>query len=382
MRQLLLSFLALCSVSTLVANLGFLAGLPELKFLKELLFACVCLLALFKWKKLSWNSLFGGLALVVWAIVSVLWTEIGIKELAYGLRYEVSFVVLFYAAYLLGIKKKQSLQLLRRFVSSYYFLCIIALVIWVFGSEWMVYLGYRPDWSTFYVGQATAFCQKIEQLNICRMQGFVSGPNVFGLFSLMIIALARYINHKNLRRIQAVLIGCIVLSFSRSAILAAITYFTLEYSGGLKSMWELIWKNKFKTLGLSLIVCTGLLAFRGGSNSEHLIAWMQGWSSFLDAPVFGHGLNFSGPASRFGGVEFIPESWFLQVANNLGVIGLGLFAWFLQIVYKNTPSKVSHFIVALCVPLALLHSLEDAGFAYSFAISMGLIVNLQVNEAS
>ena len=147
-------------------------------------------------------------------------------------------------------------------------------------------------------------------------------------------------------------------------------------------MWELIWKNKFKTIGLSLIVCTGLLAFRGGSNSEHLIAWMQGWSSFLDAPVFGHGLNFSGPASRFGGVEFIPESWFLQVANNLGIIGLGLFAWFLQMVYKNTPSKVSHFIVALCVPLALLHSLEDAGFAYSFAISMGLIVNLQVNEAS
>jgi len=364
----------------LLANIGFLTGISQVKFLKEIGFLIACLLAIPGLGRLKFSRFFVGLALVTWAVLSFLWSDSSGLAFVYGLRYEVSFVVLFYASYLISMRKKQTIQVLRRFVNSYFYLTVIAMLIWLFGSEILVHVGYRPDWSTFYIGEATAFCQKIEHLELCRLQGFVSGPNVFALMSLMVLAIARFCRIKDLFRVQSVLIAAIILSFSRSGILAMILYFLLEYFGGVRAIWSFTRHNIVKIGFVFVALCVSLLAFRSGSNLEHLLAWKAGFLSFLESPIWGHGVNFSGPASRFVGEGFIPESWFLQVANNLGLVGVGLFLMFMRELYNKLPKSLAHFVVAMCIPLALLHSLEDAGFAYSFAICMGLTANLDPQE--
>ncbi|MFH1094157.1 MAG: O-antigen ligase family protein [Candidatus Omnitrophota bacterium] len=68
------------------------------------------------------------------------------------------------------------------------------------------------------------------------------------------------------------------------------------------------------------------------STNEHLIIWKTGWKMFIDKPVFGHGLNtFMRVFSDFRpkGCNWImyAHNCFLQMAAEIGIIGLLAFLW-------------------------------------------------------
>lgn len=371
MRQVLVYFLYLLSVSTLVANIGFGLGLSEVKFLKELVFLVLAVGGAINIKKINLSPFFIGLGYILWALLSYFWSGSAMVDFLFGLKYEISFVALYYAVYLLGIRKKQGLSILKKIVKFASLGAFASILIWIFGNELLTMAGYRADWSTFYVGDATAFCQKIENLNICRLQGFLSGPNVFALYSLLILATAKYVGLS--KKYIALLISAILLSFSRSGILALGLFLALGYVDGIHNLWKLACRRWKISSAITAMILFLILAFRPESNSEHLTAWKLGFVEFLNSPVLGHGVNFSGPASRFSDSVLIPESWFLQVADNLGLIGFGLFLAFGYQVYKKSPKVFQNFLIAMCIPLALLHSLEDAGFAYSLAVILGIV---------
>jgi hypothetical protein len=105
-------------------------------------------------------------------------------------------------------------------------------------------------------------------------------------------------------------------------------------------------------------VFVATLLQRGGGSAESSAAdrltvggiwprlriWSYGWRAFLDRPITGYGLGRFRPATeRFFSPEFVRreatddliQTWYdphnivVQIAVSLGVVGLGLFAWFL-----------------------------------------------------
>jgi len=365
MRKVLQFFISLLMVSTLIANIGFAIGIEEIKFLKEI-FVLVLLIFATRFEKIDYKSF--ATAFIAWALLSYSWSDSSLSSFIYGLKYEISFVGIYLISKTFKLQDRQVKRLNKTFLWSFLITSLSYLAIYIVDIELLTKLGYRMDWSTFINLDATAFCQKIENLNLCRAQGFLSGPNVYALTSLFAIVIAKLINFKNRNLVYIVALLNILLSFSRSGVLALIALLTL-YRFGANLLSRKFYKQHWVVI-TSLLMALVLLVFgfRPESNMEHLAALKTGIENFLASPLIGQGVNFSGPGSRFGSETFIPESWILQVLNNLGIIGLGLFIGFGVEVYKKSPKMIGYFLIALLVPLNVLHPLEDAGFAYLFAL--------------
>lgn len=373
MRKVLQFLLCTLVISTLIANIGFKIGLPELKFLKELIvFGC----AVFGTRLLKINFKSFGVAYIAWALLSYFWSDTSLTSYIFGLKYEISFVALYLASQTFKLQKRQVNRLNKTFLWVFGVSSLIYFAIYLIDIQLLTKLGYRLDWSTYQALEATAFCQKIENMNICRMQGFLSGPNVYALMSVFAIAISRITKFKYAKSLLLIATLNVLLSFSRSGILAWFSFMLLDRFG--KQLLDLnFYKRHWMAFGSLLILLSfGVFGFRPESNSEHLIALRTGLENFLQAPVLGQGVNFSGPGSRYGLETFIPESWLLQVLNNLGIIGLGLFLSFGYKVYKRSPLNIQYFLLAMLIPLNVLHPLEDAGFAYLLAVLVAINANV------
>lgn len=263
-----------------------------------------------------------------------------------------------------------------------------ALFMAIFGEEGLTLLGYRMDWSTFYTGEALAFCQKIENTPICRFQGFLSGPNQMGVYLNLLgaILISRWNQENRFVRmgILIVLIGFIILTFSRSSLLAFITMITvfglIKYKDTLINHWK-----GFIGLLLSLGLMFGVILYeparlyfsRPESNSERLRLMTEGLDFWRESLIFGKGAGSIGPVSRFvTDSPLIPENWLLQVAGQFGLIGLILFvAWYISVILSlyNKKSFIGvGLMIGLLIPLNLLHTFEAAAFVYGLSIFLAL----------
>ena len=392
--KILQVLLVTLAASTLVANIGFLLGLNTIKFTKELLILVILLASIRGILKFNFKKNQYSVAFLLLAGLSILIHEYdSLKQFIIGFRYEAAVIGLFCLAQAITLRKKDLNKIVYSYILGFSALSCIALFIHiVLGPDFLVNLGYRQDWSTYYTGEATAFCQKIEHSEICRFQGFLSGPNVMALNSVFVIALALGskatvgISGALKKLIVAVCVVFIGLSFSRSGLLALCAYVALYAYDQYKSQITAYWSAHKPIFVSSIVAILGaissfVLLGRDQSNFEHFEALKLGLAHWIQAPILGQGLVFSGPASRFVQESFIPESWILQVANNLGLLGLCLFAlWYLN-VYKRIPKHLKFFLIALLIPLNLLHSFEDAGFSYAFAIIIGLYSQQEQLEA-
>lgn len=71
-----------------------------------------------------------------------------------------------------------------------------------------------------------------------------------------------------------------------------------------------------------------------GSSDAHLAASMAGLTNVVMHPL-GCGLGCSGPASYYGGQPHIPENYYLQIAEELGIVGLALWTWLFAVVLRR-----------------------------------------------
>ena len=124
MRKALQFLVCTLVVSTLIANIGFKIGIPELKFLKELtVFGCV----VFGTRLLKINFKSFGMAYIAWALLSYLWSDTSLTSYIFGLKYEISFVVLYLASQTFKLQKRQINRVNKTFL-------------WVFGASSLIYL--------------------------------------------------------------------------------------------------------------------------------------------------------------------------------------------------------------------------------------------------
>ncbi len=73
---------------------------------------------------------------------------------------------------------------------------------------------------------------------------------------------------------------------------------------------------------------------RGGIPENRLAVWPDAWRRIFEHPFIGHGPFYS----WFSGAHhfYFPHSGYLFVANNIGFIGFGVFAWLLWTLYRIT----------------------------------------------
>lgn len=120
----------------------------------------------------------------------------------------------------------------------------------------------------------------------------------------------------------------------------------------------------------------------GGSDSMRIVAMNDGRVLALQHP-FGQGLGVAGPASFYTSQPLIFENWYLQIAVEIGLIGLLLYLMFyiLQIVMlyrtkEQALQPMSHALIAILLGVSVaalfLHSWADSTLSIIVFILLGI----------
>lgn len=270
-------------------------------------------------------------------------------------------------------------------------------------SENLTVLGFRDDWSTWFPNQSLAFCQRIENMELCRMAGTFAGPNQLGAYVVVLLPLFLlwYRQRKNwfsdrifssritVTTLIILALAALFLTFSRSAYVGIIVAMLLLISNHyhlrpmLKKYWPLLLIPL--VLGAAIIFIKKDIFLRPGSSSGHLQAFTLGLEQMLTHPL-GLGLGTAGPASFHSATPLIPENWYLQIGIELGFVGLILFcalmASIAQKLYIQGNQKSAHnysgtlfaSFIALAVMAFFLHIYEDAPTNVSFFLLVGTVL--------
>ena len=314
-----------------------------------------------------------------------------------ALRLDLLPIMVVIAGYFIGVQndKLEFDRLIKLLIGSTCVSILASLILYgVGGNEILINLGFRNDWSTYYAGEALAFCQRIENSEICRFQGFMSGPNQLASFLVLVFGLAlSQLKEKWIKLLLGVGFGLVIaLTFSRSGMLAFIAlvglYIAWEYREVVMDKWKWICGLiVIFLMGLTLIGQEFLVSFfsRPESSSQHLRLWLEGLRFWMEAPVFGNGIGSVGPAARYITSEaLIPESWILQMAGQYGLIGLILWIGWYSEVCKNLFRKSGYVImwvwIALLIPLNLLHIFEASSLVYGLGIVTGIKIGSKSTE--
>ena len=275
-----------------------------------------------------------------------------IKNFIFGIKYEILYLMIF--LFFNSFEDFKYEKFYGYFINSSLLALAFSLLIWMFSNNsLLIKLGYRDDWSTFYLNQNQAFCQKLQGKDLCRFQGFLSSPNHFGLHLLLLNFLSRSLKVKVFSFIS------VFFTFSRSSLLAFLTFFSLKFRNNIKK-----WQITFAAISFVLVILYSL-NYANLSTQEHVVKFVENLPVILESFWFGHGLNFSGPASRVM-QTLIPESHFLQVILNTGVIGFSLFVLsFSNLIKRFWEHKKdnAYILLSLFVPMLFLHPMEDSGLS-------------------
>jgi len=193
-------------------------------------------------------------------------------------------------------------------------------------------------------------------------------------------------NKKNFLPYFVAFLGIItlVLTFSRTAIIGFIVGLVILAIVNIKR------KPVFSGLVFGLILAGAILGgflfkdqlyeivIRPSSTPWHLTYFRDAYAIFLEHP-FGIGLSKIGPASAWLGHPFVSESFYLQIALEIGFFGAILFlVIFILLIWEIAKNKkqinfaVISIIISLLIASLFLHTMADG----VLAIYIGFVLAL------
>lgn len=326
---------------------------------------------------------------IIWAVlVSLMLHQAGTSSWWYGLKTDVEFMVLFLAALVLA-NKALGERLAQFSIIAGVCVAVIGLL-----QAFILPSGF---WEFFGYSVATILpLQTISASSQIRVFSTLGGPNQLGAFLIIptMLVLAKNLREQNAKRalLLGVLILAIIMTFSRSAWLGLIVASLVLMAQNLKRYWR-----AGIVIGLSSAVALTLLASskhinlqtyllhgrdNGGisaSDQERLSAYSQGLDRIRQRPL-GYGLGSAGPASFKNPRPLITENYYLQLAVETGLVGLGLFM--LWIVFmglglwkirsaRSVALPLFASLVGISVVNFFLHGWADSTFALVFASLAG-----------
>lgn len=295
-------------------------------------------------RRLVWTILAYITLTVIWGLLALNQHDVTVKALGYGLISNLRYLVFFLVTWSAALR-------FQRLRSSWHWLVVgPAVVVVVIGLLQIFVLPY--DFLR-HVGYGPHTIPAVETVNhnlhYVRATSTLRGANPLGAYLVIPISLVtvQLIRKSRNWRYAAFLAGAVLLlffSYSRSALVGA----------GLSVLIILILSKLSRKMqhiaaiigaACLLIVGTTLLAFRHNTHFQNLIFHTQehssvsstsdqghasaiktGFSDFMGHKL-GRGPGTAGPASFYntGHPERLAEDYYIQIGQEVGIIGLGFF---------------------------------------------------------
>ncbi len=318
------------------------------------------------------------LILGVWA----LWTSrVNPPALIYGLFVDLRFLGFFMITLVIGIRSK----LMDK--SWWRLLIIPGILVITFGlfqlalpRDFLRHFGYGPT-------TIPAFQTVDQKLGYRRIQSTMRGANPLGAYLVLIITgLLALKTRRKLTRYLILVAGLVVLFFSYSRA----AYLGLLISAGfyLGYKHRVFLKAYLKQIVISGIILVGVIGFAtaalssssafdnvffhtdtssrsaNSSNSTRFQALRLAGEDVLKHPL-GQGPGTAGPAStRNDHPPRIAENYFLQVGQELGWLGLGLFiaiyAMVAKLLWQNRKDERALVLLASLIGLTVINLVSHA----------------------
>lgn len=321
---------------------------------------------------------------VVAGVVALAAHQVSAKALLYGLTVNLRFILFFGVCAVLAAKTPwlranwQKLLLVPAVaVIAFGLLQAFALPHGV-----LQHVGYGPDTIPAY--------QTVDQKpDYARVQSTLRGPNPLGAYLVLIIAgaVAVLVVAKKWARLLlgGLLVAALVVlgqTYSRSAYIGALVTLAVAFWMLLKSRQAKRWV----LVGAAALVVAGGLAIAGlrqndlvqntffhtdesslsshSSNQDRATALQTGLNQVLHQPL-GRGPGTAGPASVYNrGQVRIAEDYYLQIGQEVGWLGLGLFVAILIAVghqlYGQRRDRLAVVLFASLVGISIINLLSHA----------------------
>ncbi len=300
--------------------------------------------------------------------------EVNRVALIYGLIINLRFFGFFILVIIIAGKT----EVLRNRWRSY--ILLPALVVISFG---LLQLALPHDFLRhFGYGSSTipSFQTVDQKLSFRRIQSTLRGANPLGAYMLFILPLLLLVRGKA-QRLLALVLGAIVMffSYSRSAVLGLLA--TAMFLVRPLVVWG---KRTVFVIALGVVgVALAILVVRDNniaqntffhtdetsksavsSNSNRLKEMKKGVTDVLREPL-GRGPGTAGPASfRNDYPARIAENYFIQIGQEVGILGLGLFLtiqfFICQALWKNRKDALSKVMLALLIGLSVVNLVSHA----------------------
>lgn len=232
--------------------------------------------------------------------------------------------------------------------------------------------------------------------SMLRVFSTLGGPNQLGAYLLipLIFCLTLALRQKNWLWLIGFVGFCwpLYMTFSRSAWLGAVAGCLVAVLICFNKKIQLAVLASVIAVGLSgaiflsqVNICTqfssiNTLLLHGdcssgtltGSDFQRLTSQKTGLDSALANPA-GQGLGSAGPSSFFGSTPLITENWYLQIAIEIGLVGLALYIAFIALIasklYVSSQANSVDSIISAClfavigglaISSLFLHTLADS----------------------
>ena len=291
--------------------------------------------------------------LFVWALISAFFQSSSYIQGLTGVRFDFEFFILYWIVRSLPITKEQLRKLLKYMLISTTVVVIFGIIQIIQPCEFMTNFGYTPYVSSWVSSKPLPCGHGIgKNFNIIRMMSTFSGPNQLASYLLINILVAWYLltEYLKVNKKETVIkysyimflvlsLTALYLTYSRGALLALLAAFlcmlVLQASNS---------KRTFSYLIIGMVTCvllfTSNIIFspdRIDSTRAHFKKPIEGIQIVTENP-WGLGLGMAGPASmRFppdGSKAIVSENWYLQIAQEFGLIGAFLFFLLLSAIVR------------------------------------------------
>lgn len=284
---------------------------------KEVLIFILGILFLFQWirnRKCPCKLQVTDFLFLFWlltALIGFFLTSNDYNTLIWGLKYDFSFLLLYIFLRPLKLQTAEKNKMIKIFLMSLYFVLAYGLLAYfVLPDSVLHYLGYSNNLSTFSIDKPLSAYQTVSG-GIARMASSLSGPNQLGSYLLVVLSFFLAFRKKYLRFYKdkqyfiliALIISCILLTFSKAAFLGMCLILTIYFTR-YKRMFTpkkiAVYSLVFLVIGVSLVSTVPKLRnliIRPASFERHIASKIRGVETFI-SNLHGTGIGTVGPAAR------------------------------------------------------------------------------------
>lgn len=323
------------------------------------------------------------LLLIFLGSISVLFTPVGFRVGLEGFRFTLLPLLVFFVAS--SFEKDQKEKILR-----VYFILSLVIAIWALLERFL------PEnyWVTYkIVSSSSSFGGLYLAGSIRQASSLIGAPNQLASYLLPAFFIALFgVRNKakkySIYLYMSVILIAIILTFSRSAILGLSVGLLVYLIFFVKSRAAKSIFSVAMALAAAIIIHfyqNGPLEIQrflthGTSQSLHYEALQTFKQTFeretITQRIFGRGIGTAGPIALKYNSGVVPESWYLQLVFEIGLIGLLLWFLFLYLISKQlfrTKPELVLGLISISVTALFLHTWADnPAMAYSILILLGI----------